>query len=456
MTSVTNNCPGLHERYRYSGAYNYASSTTVTREDTDGSRSTLHVSLNSSYEYRQSLYTPSTYEAPSHCNNPANSKVTESQNPIDNESASEDIVLRFIEQQLSADLENGSNTDELQERLNHGFQGFLEGYNDGVSLLESMGLFEGAVKDSVEQMFKQVLLGFKEIAEKFALENPVPQSDRPASEISLPESVSNTTGSLATGPQTVFEEFLENLPAQNDADLLDTLLHQNQNFYAKLEAESSATNLYSFRLRTADGDMVSIRSFSGSAAQYQAEVSASGVSEHFSLANMDNFHFSVKGELDAEELSAITDLLSQLNDIAETFFAGDIFSAYEQALEVGFNSNEIARFSLNLQQTTYTKLNNTYGEVARTEETNPHKLDLRAQEKQPWELPISNKLSQLSEFIRMIENLRKDGERFQFRPHHMGDFAQFLAHRKFGEHPLHDKFGPAVSQIAQALENSAT
>ena len=66
------------------------------------------------------------------------------------------------------------------------------------------------------------------------------------------------------------------------------------------------------------------------------------------------FSFSVKGELDADELKAIGQLVADTNELAEEFFNGDIETAFNQALELGFDEQELSSFALQL-----TKVENT-------------------------------------------------------------------------------------------------
>ncbi|TPV56407.1 DUF4367 domain-containing protein [Aestuariibacter sp. GS-14] len=60
--------------------------------------------------------------------------------------------------------------------------------------------------------------------------------------------------------------------------------------------------------------------------------------------------FAVKGELDEGELTAISDLLKQITDVSRSFFDGDIESAFNKALELGFDEKELAGFSLQLDR----------------------------------------------------------------------------------------------------------
>ena len=45
------------------------------------------------------------------------------------------------------------------------------------------------------------------------------------------------------------------------------------------------------------------------------------------------------------ELAALNDLFSQVNDIADSFYSGNVGEAFEQALAVGYDSDELAAFA---------------------------------------------------------------------------------------------------------------
>jgi len=106
----------------------------------------------------------------------------------------------------------------------------------------------------------------------------------------------------------------------------------------------------SFNLVTQDGDRVEI-SFSDVSASSVQLGRAGGSGELSVLSAYDSrFAFSVSGNLDEGELDAINNLLSQLNEVSASFFAGDFVDAFEKALGVGFDGSEIARFSLDLSQ----------------------------------------------------------------------------------------------------------
>ena len=61
-----------------------------------------------------------------------------------------------------------------------------------------------------------------------------------------------------------------------------------------------------------------------------------------------------------EELGAINDLLGRVNNLAGEFFAGDLDVAFEQAMNLGYDAQQIASFSLNLAQVEIQQVTQAY------------------------------------------------------------------------------------------------
>jgi hypothetical protein len=77
------------------------------------------------------------------------------------------------------------------------------------------------------------------------------------------------------------------------------------------------------------------------------------------------FSFTVNGELDENELKAIGRLVADANELAEEFFNGDIESAFNQALELGFDEQELSSFALQLKKIENTQIIKAYENVSR-------------------------------------------------------------------------------------------
>ena len=91
----------------------------------------------------------------------------------------------------------------------------------------------------------------------------------------------------------------------------------------------------------------------------------------FYQENSFSFSFSVKGELDEGELKAIGKLVADANELAEEFFNGDIETAFNQALELGFDEQELSSFALQLTKVENTQVIKAYETVSRFDDDSP-------------------------------------------------------------------------------------
>ena len=143
----------------------------------------------------------------------------------------------------------------------------------------------------------------------------------------------------------------------------------------------------SLTIRTKDGDEVSfsfesLRSFQASQQlNFEAQTSEGQPSTENGEQSETNFSasytqqtsyqyyersgisFSLKGELDEDELDSIADLVGQVQDLADTFYSGDIDKAFEEALSLGFDDKELVGYALQLNRTTQTEVLKTYENI---------------------------------------------------------------------------------------------
>lgn len=106
-------------------------------------------------------------------------------------------------------------------------------------------------------------------------------------------------------------------------------------------------------LITAEGDRVSIRFrtkevVAGSVTQSTAADGTTTTANKASLFSRGGVKIDVDGDLNADELKAINDLLGKVDDIATKFFSGDVQAAFSAATSLGVDSDQIAAYRLNL------------------------------------------------------------------------------------------------------------
>ena len=75
------------------------------------------------------------------------------------------------------------------------------------------------------------------------------------------------------------------------------------------------------------------------------------------------FRLTISGDLDEDEIASIGNLVSDANDLADTFYRGDIETAFNQALELGYDKQELVGFALQLNRVEKTEVVKAYGYV---------------------------------------------------------------------------------------------
>jgi len=111
---------------------------------------------------------------------------------------------------------------------------------------------------------------------------------------------------------------------------------------------------------------------SNEVAQQDEPTSATQITraESYQYFEQSGLSFSVKGELDEDELKAISGLVGDTAKLADEFFNGDVDKAFEQALNLGFDDKELTGFALNLTKVEQVQVTKTYGQVSHFNENN--------------------------------------------------------------------------------------
>lgn len=113
---------------------------------------------------------------------------------------------------------------------------------------------------------------------------------------------------------------------------------------------------FELSLQTKDGDTVKI-SFSR---DVDAQASFASVEDgqgnqasrmDVSRSESSGYQFSVEGDLSAEEIDAIQNLVRDVSQVANQFYSGDVQKAFEQAPNIAFDDSQLASMSLHMSRT---------------------------------------------------------------------------------------------------------
>ena len=134
-------------------------------------------------------------------------------------------------------------------------------------------------------------------------------------------------------------------------------------------AREVVKNRFSLDVLTAEGDRVSIRfrsrEVTSAAFAQVSNESGTASAANASVLSRGRISIEVKGDLNADELAAINNLLDEVDSVATQFFGGDVQAAFAAAGRVGIESDTLSAFSLRLSYSRSVSLAQRYTEVAR-------------------------------------------------------------------------------------------
>ncbi|MFV0890008.1 DUF5610 domain-containing protein [Metapseudomonas otitidis] len=242
-------------------------------------------------------------------------------------------ILDFVGGRIQAEAANGADPEKLQKMLDQARQGVEKGFAEAKKILQGMGVLGGKIASDIEDTFQRVQDGLARIGSTYGLGNA------PAGDTS---SVSRTAVSASTlvARSSTFDMEV----TTREGDKLKISIAQASANWSSTSASASST-------RTSGNG--------GTSTSTSAQVSASSGS-----LQIGGWSVQIEGNLNDDEKAALTDLLGQVQDISSKFYSGDLSGAFDRALALNMNGDQLASMSLNLSQTTYAQATSTYGAVS--------------------------------------------------------------------------------------------
>lgn len=132
------------------------------------------------------------------------------------------------------------------------------------------------------------------------------------------------------------------------------------------------------------------------------------LAERYQHYERSGLSFSVKGELDEDELKAIGKLVGDAGKLADEFFNGDVGKAFDQALKLGFDDKELTGFALNLTKVEQVQVTRAYGQVSHFNDNNEGQSKDAAKAAKP----VAQYLDQLLNVAEQAREKLKDASSF--------------------------------------------
>lgn len=244
-------------------------------------------------------------------------------------------ILDFVGGRIQAEAANGADPEKLQKMLDQARQGVEKGFAEAKKILQGMGVLGGKIASDIEDTFQRVQDGLARIGSTYGLGNA------PAGDTS---SVSRTAASASTSTLVARSSTFDMEVTTREGDKLKISIAQASANWSSTSASASST-------RTSGNG--------GTSTSTSAQASASSGS-----LQIGGWSVQIEGNLNDDEKAALTDLLGQVQDISSKFYSGDLSGAFDRALALNMNGDQLASMSLNLSQTTYAQATSTYGAVS--------------------------------------------------------------------------------------------
>lgn len=207
-------------------------------------------------------------------------------------------ILDFVDSAMGLAKLNGADDAELEHMLQEAKRGVDMGFEQAKEILDGFGVLEGKIAEDIDTTYDLIQDGFKE------------------REFGNVDRITEVEQSAAAAREESFEMEIRT----NNGDIIKLMIN-NSNSISTSQQLTSSGDEHTLTINT-------------------EKYSSTGLS------------FSVQGELDEDELEAINDLVGQIGDVAEDFYSGDMQQALQHAVELGYDTGEIAGFEAHMRYST--------------------------------------------------------------------------------------------------------
>lgn len=231
-------------------------------------------------------------------------------------------ILGFIEQRLQSEQAAGADTGKLQKLLEQARGGVEKGFAEARKILDGMGVLQGKVASDIDDTYQKIQDGFSDLTKRF-----------------------NPDAALVEGSSKI-AAYSERFAAQADT------------------FEMSVTTRDGDRLRISIAQASANWSQSGLVASSNGNSSSVVASSQSGSLQIGAWQVSVEGELDDDERAALEKLFGQVQELSDKFYAGDLSGAFDRAMALDMDGEQLASMSLRLTQTTVRQASDAYSSVA--------------------------------------------------------------------------------------------
>ncbi|MDX1810970.1 MAG: DUF5610 domain-containing protein, partial [Gammaproteobacteria bacterium] len=278
-------------------------------------------------------------------------------------------ILSFVQDAVDRAGQRGV---DRQAVLDQAKSGIAQGFKDAKNILTSLNALSGAIAENVNKTYQQIQDGLKNIVDQM------------------------TSGAGST----------------------------NNVSRSALQASSySSSQSMDLTINTREGDTLNLSiSRDESTGQFVAAISKPDSEAQLAGSSYQlnqDFSLSVQGDINDAEVSAIQDLLGGIKGVADQFFSGNSEAALNTGLSLGYDSSQIASFSLNLNTEQTSATTKAYQEVSNLGDNSSDGLNREA---------LNNLLKPVSGFMDSLHSMLSNAENSKLFDNSKDSLEQLLGY----------------------------
>lgn len=252
-------------------------------------------------------------------------------------------VLGFVENRLKSEKAAGASAERLTDLMAQARAGVEKGYAQAEKDIKDLGLMTEELQAEISEGFDLIGKGLTDFEQKYGIVPPVAEIEQADKTVDAASVATSSVAEAAPSPQQsvqVAPELFKNVSARSDQTTASRIS-------SSMQVKDITASTADFVLKTREGDEVLIRF--ADIERLSVKQNDQGIS--VKLSQQSQFQFAVKGDLNEEEITAINDVLEQVGNISRLFFDEQFEQAFQSAMQLGFDSEQIASLSLDLSKT---------------------------------------------------------------------------------------------------------
>jgi hypothetical protein len=251
-------------------------------------------------------------------------------------------VLGFVENRINAEKSSGASNERLSNLMAQAKSGIDKGYAQAEKDIKDLGLMTNELAEEISEGFTLINQGLDKIKQDINI--PVVDKDLNNSGSSRISDASIEKTPLADSSETKARISPDLFARSGEIESSKGL--NSKDIKTAFSLKQLTENTADFVLNTREGDQILIRISDLQSVDY----AKNSTGKALNITQSSAFELSVKGDLNEEELQAINDVLSQVGNISSLFFSDQFEEAFSSALNLGFDSSQIASFALDLSK----------------------------------------------------------------------------------------------------------